>query len=156
MLYRDNGYFSTAAQYYEQENYWFTRHLRMGKRWGRYLIRYLFLETMMGYGERPLRIVLTGLSLILLFGLLFMVTGVGIPGHTIEYSLFAEIESGRQLVSDLWSCILFSIQCFTTINLGIIKPINVVSLSLATFEGLIGIFMIALWLVVFVRKAIRD
>jgi hypothetical protein len=142
--------------YYEQENYWHTRHLRMEKQWGRYLFRRLFFESMMGYGERPLRIVMAGVALILLFGLLYMFTGVGIPGHAIDYSHFPGIVSGGQFISDLWTCILFSIQCFTTINLGLVKPLNVVSFSLATFEGLAGLFTIALWLVVFVRKAIRD
>ncbi len=156
MLFRDNGLFSKAAVYSEQENYWKTRQYRIEEKWRRYLGRLIFFERFMGYGERPFRVVLTGLMMIVAFGFFFLASGIVMDGRIINYSSIGGIPALYQVLHDLWLSILFSIQCFTTLGLLVIRPANELSLTLASIEGLLGFFIIALWIVVFVRKAIRD
>lgn len=156
MLFRDNGLFRQAAKYFEEENYWLTRTLSKEKHWLRYIGRLLFLEAFMGYGEKPGRIVLTGTALIFLFSLLYLFGGITAGGSAIDYDLTVGIQSVSQFLADFWTCILFSIQCFTTLNLGTITPLSGITTTAATVEGVLGFFIIALGIVVFVRKAVRE
>ncbi len=156
MLFRDNGLFSRSAYYHEQENYWKTRQCRAEKSWLRYLGRLIFYEFFMGYGERPSRVALTGLFTIVFFGVLFLITGLTMGERVIAYDFTGGIPNSPLFILDFWMSMLFSIQCFTTMGLLVVKPAGALSLTLASFEGLIGFFIIALWIVVFVRKAIRE
>lgn len=156
LLYRDNGFSRQAAMYFEEENYWLTRICLRGGQWWRYLTRRLFLELFVGYGERPGRLVVTGLVLIFLWALLFLFNGVWAGGRMIDYDMTSWVNSLQAFIPDLWICILFSLQCFTTISLGTVLPAGGLSHALASLEGLVGLFIIALGIVTFVRKAVRD
>lgn len=156
MLYRDNGLFHLAGSYFEQENYWLTRYYKArGASWT-YLIRLILFEWFTGYGEKPLRIVTTGGMLILLFAFLYLFSGVTTSGYAINYDLASGFMSFGVFIQDFWTCLLFSVQCFVTLGLGSILPISGFSQTLASLEGLLGVFGIMLGVVTFVRKAVRE
>jgi uncharacterized protein YjbI with pentapeptide repeats len=126
LLYRDSGFAAIAAGYYEQECYWQTRSLRARGAWWKFLPRLTFFEYFAGYGERPGRIVFSG----------YVPMGA--------------------FISDLWTCLLLSVQCFSTLGLGLLKPAWGFSHAMATLEGLVGFFVITLAIVTYVRKATRN
>jgi uncharacterized protein YjbI with pentapeptide repeats len=156
LLYRDSGFAVAAAGYYEQECYWQTRSLRARGVWWKFLPRLAFFECFTGYGEKPGRVVLTGLSLIILFALLFLFSGVEAGGRLIDYGLFSGYVSMGTFISDFWTCLLLSVQCFSTLGLGLLRPVAGFSHAMATLEGLVGFFVITLAIVTYVRKAARN
>ncbi|WP_099211172.1 pentapeptide repeat-containing protein [Thermococcus henrietii] len=87
------------------------------------------------YGESPLRVLLTTVTIILAYALIFCVSG------TIR------VGSPRD-------CLYFSIVTFTTVGYGDITPVPSHRL-LAASEAFIGAFMLSFFVVVMSRKLIR-
>lgn len=156
LLCRENGLFDRAGIYFEQENYWLTRIAKVRKEWSRYLSRLIFGELVTGYGQRPRRIALTGLILIITFAILFLLGGIEVAGRTVEFNVLSGAGSFTQLIADFWSCFLFSLRCFATLGLSGMEPAGGLSQMLASLEGLLGFITMAMGVVVFVRKMARN
>ena len=115
-------------------------------RWWGNLIMLLWLiihELLFGYGERPIRVVIAAVSVILGFGLFYFL--FPLP------ELFAAGGAGiwRRLLDSLY----FSLASFTTVGYGgwVEYPDNWLR-YVGGLESFIGMFMTALFLVTFTRK----
>jgi len=104
-----------------------------------------------GYGERPLRVVMFSLIVILFFALMYWMVGIEGPDHFIQINSKHSIEENA---SELLNSVYFSVVTFTTLGYGDIVPIGV-SRLLAAIEAFVGSFTIALFVVVFVKKMTR-
>lgn len=104
-----------------------------------------------GYGERPLRVVVLSIFLIILFSLIFWGLGIENRGEIIEISLAGSIESN---IISFFQALYFSVVTFTTLGYGDLVPIGL-SRLFAAIEAFLGSFTIALFVVVFVKKMTR-
>jgi hypothetical protein len=104
-----------------------------------------------GYGERPLRIVILSAMVILLFTCIFFITGLNYSGEILQLSLNASMNEN---ISELLNTLYFSVVTFTTLGYGDILPIGISKLF-AGIEALLGGFILALFVVVFVKKMTR-
>jgi len=104
-----------------------------------------------GYGERPLRIVILSAMVILLFTGIFFMTGLNYSGEIIQISFNASFEEN---IVALLNALYFSVVTFTTLGYGDILPIGISKLF-AGVEALLGGFILALFVVVFVKKMTR-
>jgi len=108
-----------------------------------------FLKKICGYGERPENIVFWSFVVIFGFAGLFYKSGINIENH-------------RRYFLSFWNkirysgfCLLFSITSFSTLGAKYIKPRGNASRWLSAIESLIGMFFIALFIYIFVRKMLR-
>ena len=97
-----------------------------------------------GYGERPQNTVAVSLSVVLAFAFLYWSLGC-LQHSVITPCLF------QQIVDVLY----FSFVTFTTLGLGDIHPVTTLGKMLVCCEAVFGAFLIALFVVVFVRKMAR-
>jgi len=172
LCFRDNGILHKAAVYYEQTEYWRTRArwdkiqrwkgcLKSGNRirFGLLFCRLILAERLMGYGERPGRIVRWSLGAIGLCTLLFFWLGYDVQtdaGRWISYGLADRQFSDAGARVDLARCLLFSVERFTTVGSSILRAAPGMSHAIASFESLVGVLFVALATVAWARKAIRD
>ena len=110
-----------------------------------------FAYYLYGYGERPTFIIANAL--------------VYLMGIAAVYLLLGLTENGRPIIFDMnaswWNnlvaygnCLYFSIITYTTVGFGDITPMSAAK-PLAALEAMSGNFMMALFVVVFVRKLAR-
>lgn len=104
-----------------------------------------------GYGEQPIRVVSFTWTVIIVFTLLFFLSGLQFAGETIALDT---TKSLNENIDNLLSCGYFSVVTFTTLGYGDITPLGV-SRVLASIEALFGSFTLALFVVVFVKKMTR-
>jgi hypothetical protein len=97
-----------------------------------------------GYGERPQNTAAVSAFIVFLFAFLY-----GASDY-LHYSI--ENPCLQQKVIDV---VYFSLVTFTTLGLGDIAPVTTLGKVLICFEAVIGAFMIAVFVVVFVRKMSR-
>jgi uncharacterized protein YjbI with pentapeptide repeats len=165
LCFRDNGLIHEAAPYYEKEEYWRTRMewasigkwpgcFKSGNRWNSFLLmcRYLLAEKLLGYGERPGRLIGASLILILACAAVFMFAGYEYDKRIIQADPFCV---------NTWSgsigyCLRFSVECFTTLGFAKMQPAEGLSHWVASLEGLVGVLFVAMATVTWARKAIRD
>jgi len=133
---------------------------------------WFFLKTCFGYGVYVLRILLAGLAMLMLFACIYATNGFGLGGgdwdvettETVQVARAADgaaaEESRRVCLSELtgwrkWGCALyFSTTTFSTVGFGDWKPIGGAQVAAAT-EGLLGVFIMAVFTVAFARKIVR-
>ena len=94
-----------------------------------------------GWGERPLRVVVSGTLLITLYAALYLYSGI--DPHAAD------------LIGNAINCIYFSAITFATVGYGDLHPASNFSKLLAASEGLFGIFFTGLFLVTFVKRHAR-
>ena len=112
----------------------------------------LFLvDIFCGYGERPSRVILFSMMLIVLFAILYFFLGVQGPGGTIVFSPQAGFLDN---LLQLGRSVYFSVVTFTTLGYGDIVPLGAARAA-AALEAFIGSFTLALFVVVFVKKMTR-
>lgn len=104
-----------------------------------------------GYGERPSRVIALSSLVVLMFALGYALTGVKAPEGILVWD---HSQSLGDRLSVFWSLVYFSIVTFTTLGFGEMYPIGW-SRLLACAEAFMGAFMIAVFVVVFVRKMMR-
>jgi len=108
-----------------------------------------------GYGERPTYALITSLEIIFAFAFLYMFTGLCIGGVNVSYGdIFSNGFPQRNMITDLMSCLYFSIVTFTTVGYGDITPINV-SVFLSGVEMFLGLTMTGIWTATLARKITR-
>jgi len=135
------GDYSLAGEFYFREmemrrkkNKWKT-----GSWW--WLQIYKFLA---GYGEKPHYTAAVSGYITILFAFLYGLFGC------IQYSA-----GNPCLTQKIIDTLYFSFVTFTTLGLGDIRPITTIGKALICCEAIIGAFMMALFVVVFVRKMAR-
>ncbi len=99
-----------------------------------------------GYGERPTYALITSLEIIIIFSILYMVTGLSING---EYVTYAE-----DVLSNFSKSLYFSVVTFTTVGYGDITPLGL-SVLLSAIEMFLGVTMVGVWTATLARKIIR-
>ena len=104
-----------------------------------------------GYGEKPTRIILVSLFIILCFAGVFFFTGLLSDETVIVYASQASLSANIDMY---WQSLYFSVVTFTTLGYGDILPIGI-SRLFASIEALLGGFILALFVVVFVKKMTR-
>jgi uncharacterized protein YjbI with pentapeptide repeats len=156
MLFKDNGLYRRSAEIFGQEKYWRTRGELFEGRWIRFLIRWLCLEKLTGYGEKPLRVFIAGLGIIILFAVAYLFSGLWTGEELIKYPVEAGALTLSVFLSDILRSLSFSALCFITFNLGDLRPAGAISQVLMSLEGLAGFFTVLLWVVTSVRKIGRE
>jgi hypothetical protein len=94
-----------------------------------------------GWGELPMRVVLSGAAVILLFALGFWYAGID-PTSRISLDNFG-------------NSLYLSVITFATVGYGDLHPSTPIGKFLAASEGLLGIFFTGLFLVTFVKRFSR-
>ena len=143
-----DGLFETAGKFFQKE-------MKMRRKQMPLFSSKRFISKLVdfscGYGERPLRIIILSAMVILLFTSIFFMTGLDDSGEMIQFSVNASI---NQNISELLNALYFSVVTFTTLGYGDILPIGISKLF-AGIEALLGGFILALFVVVFVKKMTR-
>ncbi|MGR6871048.1 ion channel [Pseudomonas sp. HK3] len=109
------------------------------------------VDTFCGYGEKPARVIMFSLVIIVLFALAYWVLGIADGGNGIGLQADLSIE---QNLMNLGTSLYFSVVTFTTLGYGDLVPIGF-SRLLAAMEAFTGSFTLALFVVVFVKKMTR-
>jgi len=133
---------------------------------------WFFLKICFGYGVYVLRILSAGLAMLALCACIYATNGFGIGGDTwdVETTEAVTVSRGdgqspveevrRVRLSQLtgwrrWGCALyFSTTTFSTVGFGDWKPTGGAQVVAAT-EGLLGVFIMAVFTVSFARKIVR-
>ncbi|MDD4889013.1 MAG: pentapeptide repeat-containing protein [Phycisphaerae bacterium] len=120
------------------------RFWRPGFWW--YWLEYLFARGLLGYGEKPARVLLAGLLVILLSATLFWSTAGICPGGGREATI-----AYRPTFQE---CLHFSAVTFTTVGYGDYKPKPACRLW-ADAEAFVGAAFLAMFVVALTRKYMR-
>ncbi|OUS28627.1 potassium transporter Kef [Gammaproteobacteria bacterium 45_16_T64] len=105
-----------------------------------------------GYGERPLRVIMFSVSLIVLFATLYFFAGLSFSGESLGFdSSIGFWENVKVFLGALY----FSVVTFTTLGYGDVAPVGGLARALAATEAFLGSFTLALFVVVFVKKMTR-
>lgn len=127
--------------------------------WG----NWFFMKLCFGYGVYPLRILATGLLLIVLFACLYATGGFGLG--TVDWDVVPSVSDVNDVASTLplsrltgwrkWgSALYFSSTTFTTVGYGDWHPTGNAK-ALAASEGIVGVFIMSIFTVIFARKFLR-
>ncbi|MBT4044247.1 MAG: hypothetical protein HOK21_03255 [Rhodospirillaceae bacterium] len=104
-----------------------------------------------GYGERPFRVVLVSISVILSCALLYFAFGITDHAGIVIFDPATGLaENSMSFLNVLY----FSVVTFTTLGYGDMSPIGITRL-IAASEAFLGAFVLALFVVVFVKKMTR-
>lgn len=144
----NQGLFESAGNFFHREMIMRRQQL---PRWSLQRVISRAVDLFCGYGERPLRVILFSLGLIMTFALLYATTGVQHNGALTSFS--TELSFGENVMR-LLECIYFSVVTFTTLGYGDFTP-HGLSRVLAALEAFMGSFTMALFVVVFVKKMTR-
>ena len=125
-----------------------------------------FLNAIYGYGEKPERVFLSAILIILIFACVFMNYGItsdsqiiNLPKYNIIKELFKGIIHGNLLIifkgipwDQIRNCLYFSTVTFTTLGLGDFTPVESWGRIFVGLEAFIGAFMMALFVYTFARR----
>ncbi len=143
--YQREGQYTLAGEYYYKEKIAKRKQLSwyLPKRWSEYIL----LDVLCGYGERPLRVIRTGLGILFCLAFLYWKVGHIFPSR----DLFSETHA-----LTFGDALYFSVVTFTTLGFGDWRPdpshwIRYVVMS----EAFIGAFLMALFIVTFARRMMR-
>jgi hypothetical protein len=164
-----NIYFDLAEGYSAGNSYLCSKHLFMANQFvtkyrtkslPKRLLRTVFYEFLMGYGERPLRCLLFSFALIVVFGILYFLTGTSTAtGNTIGLPVSimqADSYPLAKLLADLGDSIFFSVVTFTTVGYGNIVPVGAAGKILSAIEMLSGATLTGCWVALLLRKALEQ
>ncbi|MDH5633461.1 MAG: pentapeptide repeat-containing protein [Gammaproteobacteria bacterium] len=104
-----------------------------------------------GYGEKPLRIIVSSLALVTVFALLY--SGIGLQ-HDGAIQNMTNTTGLPDRVKLFINSLYFSVVTFTTLGYGDFSPVGWAR-PVAAIEAVIGSFTNALFVVVFVRRMTR-
>ena len=125
-----------------------------------------FLNAIYGYGEKPERVIVSAIAIIIIFAFVFMNFGIDanpqldtIPKCNILKELFLGVRYGDLLIrlkdiswEQLKNCLYFSTVTFTTLGYGDFRPLEGWSRIFAGTEAFIGALMMALFVYTFARR----
>jgi len=154
-IYRNLRRTTEADGLFETAGFFFQKEMKMRrKQMPEYSLKRIIskiVEVSCGYGERPLRIIAISLVVILCFSLLFFFSGINYLGNIISYSFNNSLYEN---INVFLNSLYFSVVTFTTLGYGDITPFGISKLF-ASIEALLGGFILALFVVVFVKKMTR-
>lgn len=108
-----------------------------------------------GYGERPTYALITSIEIVLVFAIIYMITGLNMGGYVIDYTMMLEFGIAMpNLIPDFMKSLYFSIVTFTTVGYGDITPVGM-SVFLSGLEMLLGVTMVGVWTATLARKITR-
>ena len=99
-----------------------------------------FLNGIFGYGDRPVRVIMSAILIILVFAYLFMISGI------------SNASMGGFTSKNFLDCIYFSVITFTTLGYGDFRPLEGCGRVFAGTEAFIGALMMALFIYIFARR----
>ena len=137
---QDHGDYSKAGEFYYRE----MEMRRKGAEKIKDRIGLKVYKFLAGYGENYWNTAAVSGSIILIFALLYGIF------DCLQYSI-----ENPCLYQEIIDVVYFSFVTFTTLGLGDITPLTTFGKVLICLEAVIGAFMIALFVVVFVRKMAR-
>lgn len=150
----ERGNYSTAGEFYYREME--ARRSRIKRTNWMWMTLYKWL---CGYGEKPQRVVLISLAVILASALIFLFNGITVLGGNntvrIDYSILA-LRPTWQLFKDFLDTLYYSAVTFSHLAQPTIAPAGGLSRATVAVEGFLGIFLIILFAVVTARKMIRQ
>ena len=109
------------------------------------------IDLLCGYGEKTYRILLSAAALIFFISWIHYLAGVRLGEQLLRLDWNQTFQNN---FSEYFACLYFSVVSFTTRGFGDITPFGL-SRFAAALEAFIGAFMIALFVLTFVRKMIR-
>ncbi len=101
-----------------------------------------FLNGIFGYGEQPVKVIISAMSIILIFTFLFMSSGISSTG----------IGSSLSISKNFLDCVYFSTVTFTTLGYGDFRPLEGWGRIFAGTEAFIGALMMALFVYTLARR----
>jgi len=143
-----DGLFETAGYFFQKEMR--MRRMQMPKYSSRRAVSKI-VDFACGYGERPLRIILISAMIIVTFAFIFFFTGLSYGDESVVFSTHNSLNEN---IYDFLNSFYFSVVTFTTLGYGDVLPIGISKLF-AGIEALLGGFILALFVVVFVKKMTR-
>lgn len=106
----------------------------------RAFLSWLLLDLISCYCTKPFRVLLSALITMIIFALFYHITG------TVRFT---------DSYNGLLGCFYHSVITFFTIGYGNSNPLETIGLLLTGIEGFAGVFLMSLFTVSFVRKALR-
>lgn len=109
-----------------------------------------------GYGERPSYCLITSLEILIIFTIIYMLTGLSVNGDIIKYDVSSIFTFPiKNIHTDFLYSLYFSIVTFTTVGYGDIIPIGIISMILSGMEMVVGITITGVWIATLTRKITR-
>lgn len=105
-----------------------------------------------GYGEKPLNILIISFFIVSFFAILYMIIGIKYNNEIIKISNFSSFSEAIKNYVDLW---YFSMITFSTLGYGDMVVINMAGKMLVSIEVFLGVTMVASWASVIFRKMSR-
>lgn len=140
--FREEGMYDTSGEYYYRERVMERACNRENREWGKWFLNHL-LEEVAGYGERPGRVVMCWVAIILLSAAIYLGFEGIMVGNDIGY-----VPNPRE-------ALYFSGVTFTTLGFGDLAPKPGVFQLFAFGEALLGAIFMAMFIFVFARKMTR-
>ena len=149
-LFAANGYPD-----YEGEYYYRSKKVELKGLHGFQRAKSVIALALCGYGERPSFTFFTILISILLFGIIYMFTGVSVgQDNSIDYPI-AEGLTLEKVLGDYGRCVFFSITTFSTVGYGNYVPDGPASMIAAGVHMFIGVSLCGLWTGCIFKKIAR-
>ena len=142
------GLFESAGHFFQKEMKMRRRQLPMFS-FQRNLSR--LVDMFCGYGEKPLRVIVFSIMIIVIFATLYFFAGLSFSGDSLAFDMSSGLWENTKIY---FSALYFSVVTFTTLGYGDLAPIGFAR-ALAALEAFVGSFTLALFVVVFVKKMTR-
>lgn len=147
--YEERGIYDEAGKLFQKEMLMRRKQLKpFSKDW----MVNVFSDVVTGYGEEPIRVYLLSGLLVILSTILFAFGGI-IKGD--EVIILSLNNSFYENLNCLWESLYFSVVTFTTLGYGDIIPYGNFSRLVAMTEAFLGSFVLAIFVVVVVKKMAR-
>ncbi len=109
-----------------------------------------------GFGEKFGRYILALCIVIVIFGIVYMFTGIKVADRQIQYVLIGGIPVTKSnILKDLLACMYFSIITMLKLGEGNTFPVNQISIIVGNIQAFIGIIFTSVFTAIVVRKIIR-
>ncbi|GAA3934923.1 ion channel [Litoribacillus peritrichatus] len=142
------GLFETAGYFFHREMV-MRRYQMPSNSFPRFMSK--MVDVFCGYGEKPLRVVLFSMTLILFCAITYFFLGISAGGSMLGFSVASSFGNNFMAFAN---CLYYSVVTFTTLGYGDFTPVGP-SKVMAAIEAFAGSFTMALFVVVFVKKMTR-
>ncbi len=144
----NTGHFDIAGLFFVRE---MTMRRYQMRRWSLARLFSKAVDLFCSYCERPFRVVLFSVALVVGCAMLYFFTGIQDHGGVIAYDASVGLTDNALAFLNI---LYFSVVTFTTLGYGDMSPVGI-SRLIAASEAFLGAFILALFVVVFVKKMTR-